>query len=140
MCSEIRKRWRAFIPPCGIDAHYKTAPSNKKSPPLGLGPYLVQPAAVEQGRQLVHVELCGVQESLDPQKVPLRDERADGHSHLAGAERPAPAAAYPRGGEERRGELQQALDLDLHGGQGALADRQRLRRHNRPPQTAGGSH
>lgn len=36
------------------------------------------------------------------------------------------AAAYLCGGEERHGELQQAQDLVLHGGQGALAQRQRL--------------
>lgn len=35
-------------------------------------------------------------------------------------------ATYLSSGEERHGELQQALDLDLHGGQRTLADCQRL--------------
>lgn len=49
---------------------------NQNRIPPGLRPYLVQPAAVEQGGQLVHVDLGGVQEPLDPQEVSLRNERA----------------------------------------------------------------
>lgn len=45
-------------------------------------------------------------------------------------------ATYLSGGKDGHRELQQALDLDLHGGQRALADRQRLGGggiHNHPP-------
>lgn len=41
-------------------------------------------------------------------------------------------ATYLSSGKERHGELQQALDLDLHGGQRTLAGCQRLWKHNHP--------
>lgn len=59
----------------------------------------------------------------------MQQESADRDSYFTTAEWNSPPqqpVSYLRGGEERRGELQQALDLDLHGGQGALADCQRL--------------
>lgn len=93
---------------------------------------LVEASAVQQGRQLVQTGLWGVEQVLDTQQVPLRRtrRRKSRCSVIMGAQegqRPASGCVRYLGcGEERHSKLQQALDLDLHGGQWPLEDGQRL--------------